>query len=49
MPKRTKSQNKRMLKSIERKAWTLVGEGVFSVLDYDKVSKITARLLKKLG
>ena len=49
MPRHTKTQTKRMLKAIERKAWVLVGEQVITIKDYDVISRVTARCLKKLN
>ena len=48
MVKRTKAQKKRMVLSIERKAWELVGDRVMSIKDYDSIVKVTVRVLNKI-
>jgi hypothetical protein len=48
MAKRTKTQKRRALISIQDKSWRLCGEGLISVKDYEVIFKATTRGLNKL-
>jgi ATP-dependent exoDNAse (exonuclease V) alpha subunit len=45
----TKTQKKRSLKDIRRKAFKLLGEQAISIKDYEAIERICEKNLKKLG
>ena len=48
MPKRTKTQKRRALQSIQDKSWSLVHENLISVKDYGAIQRIIVKGLNKL-
>tara|TARA_R110000824_G_scaffold343576_2_gene530203 strand:- start:485 stop:631 length:147 start_codon:yes stop_codon:yes gene_type:complete len=48
MPRRTKTQNRRMLKSIQLKSFEMFGCGLLSMKEYDYIMKATTKALNKL-
>lgn len=48
MTKMTKTQKKRSLKDIRRKAFKLLGEQCVSIKDYEAIERIVDRNMKKL-
>ncbi len=47
MAKMTKTQTKRMLLSIRDKSFKLLGKGIFSTTDFDKISGIVQKGIRK--
>lgn len=48
MAKMTRTQQRRMVTSIESKAWKLVGQDVLTVKDYEQIIKPLKRAFNKL-
>ena len=48
MRKRTKTQKRRMLISIQNKSFEMFGDGLLSMKEYDYIFKATTRALNKL-
>lgn len=48
MARRTKTQKKRMLLSIQNKSFEMFGDGLISMKEYDYILKCTTKALNKL-